>query len=357
LYPRHPAFAITSTTRSGIPHPPQRRLPISSSCRYNAAANFVLLIATRGGSMRVLISGSTGLLGTALVDALPRQGHDLARLVRPSTRNPTAGPARSPGVPNLAWDPIGGGLDPAADGADAVVHLAGASIAGGRWTAARKRLLRDSRVAATRHLIDALGQLPRPPKILVAASAIGIYGDRGDEPLTESSSPGHDFLADLCRDWEAEANRAVSFGARVVALRLGVILARHGGALPSMALPFRLGVGGRIGSGRQWMSWLALEDAAGIVGRALTNGAISGPINAVSPQPVRNADFSAALGRALHRPALFPTPRLALRLALGELADALLLSSQRVLPEKLQGLSYPFVYQSLDSAMASVYPA
>jgi uncharacterized protein (TIGR01777 family) len=189
--------------------------------------------------MRVLISGSTGLLGTALLDTLPRQGHDLARLVRPSTRNPTAGPARSPGVPNLAWDPVGGGLDPAANGADAVVHLAGASIAGFRWTAARKRLLRDSRIAVTRHLVEGLAQLPQPPRIFVAASAIGIYGDRGDESLTESSAIGSDFLADLCREWEAESHRAASFGARVVTLRFGVILARRCGALPQMAMPFQ----------------------------------------------------------------------------------------------------------------------
>jgi len=304
--------------------------------------------------MKVLISGSTGLVGTALLDALRQQGHNLARLVRPSTRNRPAGRATSPVALNLAWDPVAGTLDAAASGADAIVHLAGASIAGGRWTASRKRLLRDSRIAATRHLVDALAKLPQPPKVFVAASAVGFYGDRGDEELTESSAAGQDFLAQLCRDWEAESGRAAAFGGRVVLLRFGIILAKHGGALPQIALPFRLGVGGRIGSGRQWMSWLALADAVGIIGYALRTSALSGPVNAVAPQPSRNADFSAALGRVLHRPALFPTPSFVLRLALGEMADALLLSSQRVLPEKLQRLGYPFVHQALEPALQSV---
>ena len=304
--------------------------------------------------MRVLISGSTGLVGTALIDALRRQGDDIARLVRPATRACPAGRGSSPATADLAWDAIAGTLDAAASGADAVVHLAGASIADGRWTASRKRLLRDSRVAATHHLVGALAQLPQPPKVFVAASAIGFYGDRGDEELTESSAPGQDFLADLCREWEAESGRAAAFRARVVFLRFGVILAKHGGALPRMALPFRLGAGGRIGSGRQWMSWLALEDAVGIVGYALRTSALVGAVNAVSPQPARNADFSATLGRVLHRPALFPTPGFVLRLALGEMADALLLSSQRVLPGKLQRLGYPFVHQALEPALRSV---
>ena len=304
--------------------------------------------------MRVLISGSTGLVGTALLDAFRQQGHDLARLVRPSTRSRPADRGTSPESLNVAWDPVAGTLDAAANGADAVVHLAGASIAGGRWTASRKRLLRESRVAATRHLVGALAQLPHPPKVFVSASAVGFYGDRGDEELTESSAPGQDFLADLCRDWEAESGRAAAFGARVVFLRFGIILAKHGGALPRMALPFRLGAGGRIGSGRQWMSWLALQDAVGIIGYALVTSALSGPINAVAPHPDRNAGFAATLGRVLHRPALFPTPGFVLRLVLGEMADALLLSSQRVLPEKLQRLGYPFVHQALEPALQSV---
>jgi uncharacterized protein len=302
--------------------------------------------------MRVLISGSTGLVGTALLDAL--HNHDLARLVRPSTRNPTTGRARSPEPLRLTWDPAAGNLDAAASGADAVVHLAGASIAGGRWTASRKRLLRESRVAATHQLVDALGQLAKPPQVFVAASAIGFYGDRGEEELVESSASGRDFLADLCRGWEAESGRAAEFGARVVILRFGIILAKHGGALPRMALPFRLGVGGRLGSGRQWMSWVALEDVVGIVEYALGASSLTGPVNVVSPQPVRNADFAAVLGRVLHRPTLFPAPGFALRVALGEMAGALLLSSQRVLPRKIQATGYPFAHQSLEPALQSV---
>ncbi len=304
--------------------------------------------------MRVLISGSTGLLGTALLDSLQQQGHHLARLVRPSTRNLPAGGRTSPDTSSVAWDPIAGTLNSTASGADAVVHLAGASIAGGRWTTPRKRLLRDSRVAATHHLVGALAQLPQPPKVFVAASAVGFYGDRGDEELTEASASGRDFLAQLSREWETESRRAAAFGARVVVLRFGILLAKHGGALPQIALPFRLGVGGRIGSGRQWMSWLALDDAVGIVGYALRNSALTGLVNAVAPQPARNADFSAILGRVLHRPAVFPTPGFVLRLALGEMADALLLSSQRVLPAKLQQLGYPFVYQGLEPALESI---
>jgi uncharacterized protein (TIGR01777 family) len=305
--------------------------------------------------MRLLISGSTGLIGTALLDGLREQKYELARLVRPSTRNRPAGRARSPEPLSVAWDPVAGTLDAAASGADAVVHLAGASISGGRWTAARKRLLAQSRIAATRQLLEALSRLANPPRIFIAASAIGFYGDRGDEELTESSAPGRDFLADLCVGWEAESARAAAIlGARVVILRLGIVLAKDGGALPVMALPFRLGVGGRLGSGRQWMSWVALEDTVGIVKHALTTSNLSGPVNVVSPNPVRNADFTAVLGRVLRRPTIFPAPSFALRLALGEMADALLLSSQRVLPQKALASGYLFLYQGLESALHSV---
>jgi uncharacterized protein (TIGR01777 family) len=305
--------------------------------------------------MKVLISGSTGLVGSALLDAFRQEKYDLARLVRPSTRNRTAPRPRSPEPVNLAWDPAGGYLDTAASGADAVIHLAGASIADGRWTAARKLLLRESRVAATRQLVDALSRLAKPPKVFVAASAIGFYGDRGDEELTESSASGQDFLADLCRAWEAESSRATAFGARVVILRFGIILARNGGALPRMALPVRLGVGGRLGSGRQWMSWVTLEDVVGIVQYALGTGGVSGPMNVVSPHPIRNADFTAVLGQVLRRPTLFPAPAFALRMALGEMAGALLLSSQRVLPQRAQAYLYPFSHQSLEQALQSIF--
>jgi uncharacterized protein len=302
--------------------------------------------------VRVLVSGSTGFVGTSLVQALERDGHTVARLMRPESSRPGAHGQQGQIV---RWDPVSGQFDaPAAEGADALVHVAGASIAGGRWNAARKSLLRTSRLDATRQLIGALSRLQRPPRVIVAASAIGYYGDRGDETLTESSPPGDDFLAALCREWEAEAARGAEFGARIVMLRFGIILARHGGALPRMLLPFKLGVGGRLGSGRQWMSWLTLDEAIGIVRFALASSALSGPVNTVTPHPVQNADFTRILARALHRPALFPAPAFALRVALGEMADALLLVSQRVVPTKLREAGYRFGHPELATALEEV---
>src|SRR5258706_9643825 len=209
--------------------------------------------------MRILISGSTGFLGTALIDVLGREGHTIMRLVRPGTGNREV---RGAPAKTVRWDPVGRQFDAAtAEGADALVHLAGASIADGRWNAARKKLLRTSRVDATRHLMGALSKLKQPPRVIVASSAVGYYGDREDETLTEASAPGNDFLSGLCREWEAANARGSEFGARVVMLRFGIILAEHGGALPRIALPFKLGPGGRLGSGRQWMSWLTLAEA------------------------------------------------------------------------------------------------
>lgn len=303
--------------------------------------------------MKILVSGSSGLVGSALIKALAQQGHTACRLVRPAS-------GAAAGVPgalatNVRWDPPSGEFDfAAAEGAEALVHLAGAAIAAGRWNAARKRLLRSSRVDATRHLVRALGKLSRPPRVMVSASAVGYYGSRGDDELTEESAPGNDFLALLARDWEAEAARAAEFGARVAVVRFGVILAREGGALPRMLLPFRLGLGGRLGPGKQWMSWLTLAEALGIIRCALENAQARGPINAVAPNPARNAEFTAALGRALRRPAFFPAPAMALRLALGEMAEALLLSSQRVLPKKLESLGYRFRHAELAPALEAV---
>jgi hypothetical protein len=303
--------------------------------------------------MRVLISGSTGFLGSALVERLAQKGHAVARLVRPETAKKDAGSAQSQAV---RWDPVAGEFDsPGAEGADALVHLAGASIAGGRWNASRKQLLRTSRIDATRHLMGVLAKLQRPPRVIVAASAIGYFGNRGDENLTEASGPGSDFLADACRDWEAEAARGTEFGARVVNLRFGIILAGHGGALPQMTLPFKFGAGGRLGDGRQWMSWLTLRETTNIVEFALTNSELAGPVNTVSPNPVRNSEFTSLLAKALHRPALFPAPAFALRLALGEMADALLLVSQRVTPTKLLDARYSFLEPNLADALAAVF--
>ena len=303
--------------------------------------------------MRILISGSTGFLGTALVESLERQGHAMARLVRPGTSQKSTAGARAQVV---QWDPVADRFDAGgAEGAEALVHLAGASIAGGRWNASRKELLRTSRIDATRHLIGALAKLQRPPRVIVAASAIGYYGNRGDETLTEASASGNDFLAGLCREWEAETARGAEFGARVVNLRFGIILAAHGGALPRMALPFKLGAGGRLGDGRQWMSWLTLRETISIIQFALTNSGLTGPVNAVTPNPVRNSEFTGVLAKTLHRPALFPAPAFALRLALGEMAGALLLISQKVMPSKLADSGYPFLQPGLASALAEVF--
>jgi uncharacterized protein (TIGR01777 family) len=302
--------------------------------------------------VKILISGSSGLVGSAVVDNLGHQGHDLIRLVRPDAA--ARQPAAVSELPQVVWNPQSGLLDSRAEGADAIIHLAGASIAGHRWTEAWKRELRDSRVAATNRLVASLQRLHHPPQIFIAASAIGFYGSRGDEELTESSPAGTGFLAQITVDWETESARAAQSGARVVILRFGVILAKQGGALPQMALPFRLGVGGRIGSGRQWISWVTLDDVVGIIRFALETNLVSGPANAVSPNPVQNAAFSSTLARVLHRPAIFPAPPFALRLALGEMADSLLLASQRIYPSKLEHLGYRFHYPDLQPALTAV---
>ena len=300
--------------------------------------------------MKILVTGSSGLVGTALVSALARAGHTVCRLVRPQS-------AGSDGAKEgfaLAWNPVTGELGGAGVGADAVVNLAGASIAGGRWTAERKALLGTSRIDTTRALVGALAKMNARPSVLVSASAIGIYGDRGDEALTEESKPGTGFLADLTKEWEAEALKAEALGIRVVLGRFGIILAREGGALAKMLTPFKLGAGGRLGSGKQWMSWATLEDVVAILKFAIENATVRGAINVVSPQPLQNAEFTKVLARAMHRPALFPAPAFVLRLALGEMADALLLSSQRVAPQALEKLGYRFLHADLTSAMAAV---
>jgi uncharacterized protein (TIGR01777 family) len=300
--------------------------------------------------MKILVAGSTGLVGTALVSALTKDGHTVCRLMRPES-----------GVPggtkdgfNVTWNPATGELGGAAVGADAVVNLAGASIAGGRWTAGRKALLRSSRIDTTRALVTALAKMNARPRVLVSASAIGIYGNRGDELLTEESAAGADFLAGLTQEWEAEALKAAALGIRVVLARFGIILAREGGALAKMLLPFKLGAGGRLGSGQQWMSWVTLEDVVGIIRFAIEKGEARGAMNVVAPQAARNTEFTKMLANALHRPALFPAPAFALRLAMSEMADALLLSSQRVVPQVLEKLGYRFLHADLTTALAAV---
>lgn len=299
--------------------------------------------------MKVLVSGSTGLVGTALVDELQRAGHTVCRLLRPNS----AVTGKSRGF-DVHWDPSTGELGGAAVGADAVVNLAGASIAGGRWTPQRKELLRSSRVETTRALVNALARMSIRPRVIVSASAIGYYGDRGDELLREENGAGQGFLAQIALEWEAEAAKAAALGIRVVCARFGVILATQGGALAKMLPPFTFGVGGRLGAGSQWMSWITLQDTVGALRMALENGDVRGAVNIVSPQPVRNADFTKILAKAVHRPALFPAPAFALRLALGEMADALLLSSQRVVPAQLERLGYRFLQPDLAPALASL---
>jgi len=301
--------------------------------------------------MKILVTGSTGLVGTALTQALQHAGHTVCRLVRPNTSTQSIGNSQAFDV---NWNPATGELGGAAVGADAVVNLAGASIADGRWTPQRKQFLRSSRVDTTRAFVQALAKMPARPRVLVSASATGYYGNRGDETLTEASRPGNDFLSEIAKEWESEALKAEALGIRVVRARFGVILSKQGGALPQMMRPFQFGVGGKIGSGKQWLSWISLDDTVAILRSALENANITGPLNVVSPQPVTNAQFTKILATTLHRPAIFPAPAFALRLLLGEMADALLLSSQRVLPAQLQKLSFQFAHPDLAAALATI---
>ncbi len=300
--------------------------------------------------MKILVTGSSGLVGTALGSVLARAGHTVCRLVRPQS---ASGERAAEGFA-VEWNPATGELGGAGVGADAVVNLAGASIADGRWSKQRKELLGASRIDTTRVLVNALAKMNARPSVLVSASAIGIYGNRGDETLTEESTPGTDFLAGLAQEWEAEALKAEALGIRVVLARFGIILAREGGALPKMLTPFKLGVGGRLGSGRHWMSWVTLEDVVGALRLTVENSSARGAINFVAPQPVQNVEFTKVLAKALHRPALFPAPAFALRLAVGEMADALLLSSQRVVPRALEKLGYRYLQPDLMTALAAI---
>jgi uncharacterized protein len=296
--------------------------------------------------MKILISGASGMIGSSLAFALDTAGHSLNRLVRDES---------CAAAGDVVWNPASGGLAASALAPfDAIVHLAGESIAAGRWTAEKKERIRASRVDGTRILAAALASLPPRPRTLISASAIGFYGDRDDEWLDESSSQGNDFLAAVCRDWEAAAEPAAKAGVRVVHPRFGVVLSGHGGALKKMLLPFRLGIGGRIGSGRQYMSWVALDDVVGAIVHALTTENLRGAVNVVAPHPVTNLEFTKTLGRVLSRPTIFPMPAVAARAVLGEMADALLLSGQRVRPAKLLGAGYAFLFPTLAPALCHV---
>jgi uncharacterized protein len=303
-------------------------------------------IRCEGVRVRILISGASGLVGTAATSALRAEGYEVGRLVRPGRKADAA---------DVPWDPAAGTVDcDAVERIDAIIHLAGAGIGDARWTEARKKVLRGSRVDSTRTLVDAISRLRRKPPVLLAASAVGYYGDRGDEVLTESSAAGSGFLATAARDWETESLRAQAFGVRTVLLRFGMILSARGGALPTIATTFKLGLGGRLGSGKQWISWIALEDVLGVIRAALDDERFSGPVNVVAPNPVRNAEFTRALARTLHRPALFAAPAFALRLALGEMAGELLLASQRVQAQKLLAAGFAFRLPDLEPALNSI---
>ncbi|MBL9083232.1 MAG: TIGR01777 family oxidoreductase, partial [Planctomycetales bacterium] len=252
----------------------------------------------------------------------------------------------------IRWDPDAGEIDPSAlEGFDAVVHLAGENIAGGRWNEERKRRILESRTKGTSLLAGALAKLKNPPKVFACASAIGFYGNRGDETLDERSPAGEGYLADVCKQWEAAAEPARAAGIRTVNMRFGIVLGMGGGALAKMLTPFKLGAGGNLGSGKQWMSWVALDDAVGAIHHALFNEALTGPMNVVAPTPVTNAEFTKTLGRVVARPTIFPMPAFAARLALGEMADALLLASTRVLPQALQLTDYRFRFPTLEEAL------
>jgi uncharacterized protein len=296
--------------------------------------------------MHILVTGATGLIGSTLVSFLSTGGHQVTRLVRTPPR---------PGHAEVYWQPETGSIaTPGLEGLDAVVHLAGENIAAGRWTAEKKASIRDSRVQGTHLLCDALAQLVNPPNMLVSASAIGYYGDRGAEVLREDSRPGRGFLADVCRAWEAATAPAAQRGIRVVNVRFGVVLSAAGGALAKMLLPFKLGLGGIIGSGQQYMSWIALDDVVGAIHHTLITDTLQGPVNVVAPNPVTNAVFTKTLGRVLRRPTLFPLPAFVARAAFGEMADALLLASTRVEPAKLKDTHYAFRYPELEGALRHV---
>ncbi|HVP55994.1 MAG TPA: TIGR01777 family oxidoreductase [Candidatus Eisenbacteria bacterium] len=292
--------------------------------------------------MRVLISGASGLIGKALRPALNAAGDATAALVR-----------RAPADNEVEWDPAAP-LDPQKlNGFDAIVHLAGKNISG-HWSEKFKREVRESRVLGTRTLAAAAADSFRKsgmPRVFVAASAIGYYGNRGDEELTEQSKPGSGFLPEVCQQWEQATTSASEAGVRVVNVRIGVVLAKHGGALQAMLPPFRLGLGGPVGDGRQYWSWIALDDVVGAFLFALTNDSLRGPVNAVAPQPVRNAEFARALAKALNRPAFFPLPAFVVRTLFGEMGETLLLASAQVTPAKLEAAGYAFRYPGLDDAL------
>jgi uncharacterized protein (TIGR01777 family) len=296
--------------------------------------------------MKILVSGASGLIGSVLLPCLSSRGHHAIPLVR--TR-------AAAGQNDVCWDPRAGRLDAEdIEGFDAVVHLAGENIAGGRWTAGRKQRILESRAGGTRLLASTLSRLGRPPGVLVSASAIGYYGDRGEEVLVEESAPGRGFLPEVCAAWEEATSPAWERGIRVVILRIGIVLSKAGGALARMLLPFRMGIGGKIGSGDQYMSWISIDDLIGVICRSLEDDTLSGTINAVAPNPTTNGEFVRVLGRVLARPTIVPLPSFAARLLLGQMANELLLAGARVSPARLIAAGYQFQYPDLETALRHI---
>jgi uncharacterized protein len=299
--------------------------------------------------VRILITGGTGLIGANLSNSLISDGHSVVTLSRDPRKVDQAGAEQA-----IKWEPEAGPPPREAfTEVDAIVHLAGEPIAGRRWTPEQKRRIRDSRVVGTRNLVEGLRSLEKPPAVLISGSAVGIYGDRGDEKLDESASPGKDFLSEVCQQWEQEAMRASEVQMRVIVVRTGVVLTNKGGALKQMSPMFRMGIGGRLGEGNQWFPWIHLEDELGLLRLAITSNSIRGPINAVAPGIVTNKEFTKQFAAALHRPAFVPAPAFALRIALGEMADVLL-GSQRVVPRVALDAGYHFRFPELAGALASL---
>ena len=306
--------------------------------------------------MRVVMTGGTGFLGRALADTLATSGYEVVVLTRSASTAPRIGRAGLD-VRTVAWTPDGS-IGPWAaeiEHADAVINLAGESIAAKRWTAAQKQRILDSRVDATRSIVRAIGGAAAPPSLLLNGSAVGYYGPHGDDVVTEETRAGDDFLASVCRQWESEAMRAASDRTRVVCIRTGLVLDKDGGALPQMLLPFRLGAGGPVGSGRQYWPWIHLVDWIRLVRWIIDSDRLAGPVNATGPNPVTNGEFARALGQAMHRPSFMPAPGFALRLALGEMADGLLLSGQRAVPARAERAGFTFTYPRVDDALSAIF--
>jgi uncharacterized protein len=297
---------------------------------------------------RILVSGVSGPIGAALVPSLEADGAGIARLTRAGS-----GPSPASATEIVRWDPAQPIVPKDVSGFDAVVHLAGESIVG-RWTPAKKEKIRESRVAGTRNLAQALAQAREKPQVFICSSAIGYYGDRGDELLREESLPGKGFLAEVCREWEAATQGAAEAGIRTVQIRTGVVLSPKGGALGKMLLPFKLGLGGRLGDGRQWMSWIDVQDMVGAIQHILKSDRVRGPVNMVAPEPVTNTEFTRTLARVLSRPAMFPVPKVAVKLAFGEMGQDVLLGGQRVEPARLVSSGYQFRYRELRESLQHV---